>query len=135
MCIRIPLLCFKRDVSTDTAFRFLQHLGDSVFRIFRFVRRTDDLILRFVDSSDVCATIVMDRQEDPSKGCDIQCSCAKDLYVLIGPSFGSFFWVPSRSLFEVLHVIHRTTLTLDRLLLCNTITRCSNINVHYARSV
>ena len=63
---------FKRLVSTDTASQLLQLLGDSVFRIWRFVRHADDLILRFVDSSDVCATVMMDRPEDPSKGCDLQ---------------------------------------------------------------
>ena len=71
---------------TDTDSRFLQRIGDSVFRIRQFVRRTDYLILRFVDSSDVCATVAMDRPEDPSKGCDIQCSFDDDLYVLIGTS-------------------------------------------------
>ena len=110
---------FKRLVRTDMASRFLQRLGDSVFRIRRFVRRTDDLILRFVDPSDVFATVVMDRLEDPSKGCDLQGSFAKDLYVLIGTSCGSLFWVMSRSLFDVLHVVHRPTITLDRILLIN----------------
>ena len=120
---------------TDTASRFLQRFGDSVFRIFRFVRRTDGLILRFVDSSDICVTVVMDRPEDPSKGCDIQGSFDDDLYVVIGPSCGSFFWVSSISLSGVVHVIHRPTLTSDRLLLSNIRTGCSSINVHYDRSV
>ena len=93
------------------------------------------LILRFVDSSDICATVLTDRPEDPSEGCDLQSYFSDNLYTLIGPSCGSFLWVPSRYLFDILHVIHRPTLTSDRLLLRNTITWCGNITVHYARSV
>ena len=74
-----------------TATQFLQHLDDSDFWIRRFVRRRDDLILRFVDSSNVCATVVIDRPEDPSKGCDLQVSFAYDLYILIGLSCRSDF--------------------------------------------
>ena len=93
------------------------------------------LILRFFDSSNICVTVVMDRPEDPSKGCHLQGSFVNDLYVLIGPSCGYFFWVPLRYLFDVLHVILRPNLTLDCILLSNTITQCGNITVHYARSV
>ena len=120
---------------TNKASRLIQRLGDSVFRIRRFVQRSDDMILRFVYSSNVCVAVVIDRPEDPSEGCDLQGYFADYLYILIGPSCGSVFWVPSRSYFDVLHVIHRPTLTSDRLLLSNTITRCINITVHYAASV
>ena len=135
MCICIRHLRFKRLVCRDTDYWFPQLLGDSLFRIRQFVRRTNDLILMFVDSSDVCVTVVMDHPEDPSEGFDIQGSFADDLYVLIGPSCGSFLWVLSRSLFDVLHVIHGPTLTSDCLLLSNNITRCSNITVNYYTSV
>ena len=64
------------------------------------------LILRFVDSSNVCATVMMDSLEDSSEGCDLQSSFADNINVLIGLSCGSFFWVLSLSLFGVLHVIH-----------------------------
>ena len=135
MCVRIRHLPFKRLVRTYTAPWFLQRLGDSVFRIRQFVRHIDDLILRFVDLSNVCVTVVIDGKEDPSEGCDIQVSFVNNLYVLIGPSCGSVFWVLSRSYFDVLHVIHRPTLTSDPLLLSNTITRCSNNTVHYDLSL
>ena len=85
--------------------------------------------------SNVCATVVIDRPEDPSKGCALQGYFADDVYVLIGPSCVSVFWVPSKSYFNVLHVIQRLTLTSDRLLSRTTITRCSNITVYYALSV
>ena len=91
--------------------------------------------MRFVDSSNVCADVVIDRPEDPSEGYDLQSYFADGLYVLIGPSCGSVFWVLSISYFDVLHVIHRPNITSDRLLLSNTITRCSNITVHYALSL
>ena len=94
-----------------------------------------DLILRFVDLSNVCAAVMIDRPEDPSGGYDLQGSFADNMYNLNGSSYGSVFWVPSRSYLDVFHVIHRPTLTLDLLLLSNTITRCSNINVHYALSM
>ena len=71
--------------------------------------------------------VVMERLEDTSGGCDLQGSFSDDMYFLIGPSWGSFFWVPPRSLFGVVRVIHCPTLTSDRLLLRNNITRCSNI--------
>ena len=74
-----------------TATQFLQHLDDSDFWIRRFVRRRDDLILRFVDSSNVCATVVIDRPEDPSEGCDLQVYFDYDLYILIGLSCRSDF--------------------------------------------
>ena len=119
----------------DTDSRFLQRLGDSVFRIRRLVQRSDDMILRFVDSSNVCVTIVIDRPEDPSEVCALQGSLSDNMYVLIGPSCGSVFWVPSIYYFDVLRVIHRPTHTSDRLLLSNTITRYSNITVTYATSV
>ena len=135
LCACIRLLRVKRLVHTDTAYRFLQCLGDSVLRIRLFVWRADELILRFIDSSDVCATVVMDRLEDPSEGCDLQGSFADNMYVLIGPSWGSLFWFPSRYSFAVFYVIHRPTITSNHLLLSNTITRCSNITVNYARSV
>ena len=135
LCVCIRLLRFNWLVRTYTASRFLRRLGYSVFRICRFVQRTDDLILRFVNLSDVCVNVVMECLEEPSEGCDIQGSSADDLYVLIGMSCGYFFWVPSRSLFDVFNVIQHLNLTLDRLLLSNTITRCSNITVHYASSV
>ena len=77
---------FKRLVHTDTASRFIQRLGDLVFRICQLVRLTDDLILRLVDLSDICATVVMDLPEDPSRGCDLKVPFADNLYVLIGPS-------------------------------------------------
>ena len=133
--VHIQILRFKRLVPLDTAYQFLWHIGDSVFWIRRFVQRSDDLILRFIDFFNVCATVVIDRPEDPSKGCDLQGSFAEDLYVLIGPSYGSVLWVPLRYYFDVLHIIHRPYLTSDRLLLRNTITRCSNITAHYAASV
>ena len=76
--------------------------------------------------------IVMDCLADPSGGCDLRGSFADDLYVLIGLSGGSFLWVPSRSLSDVVHLIHRPTLTLDCLLLRNTIAWCSNITVYVA---
>ena len=117
------------------ASRFLQRLGDSVFRIRLFVKHSDDLILSFVDSSNVCATVVIDRQEDPSEGCGLQGSLADNLYVLIRPHCGSFFWVLSRPYFYILHVIHRPNITSERLLLRNNVTQCSNISVHYALSV
>ena len=88
--------------------------------------------MRLVDSFNVSTTVVIDRPEDPSEGYDLQGSFADVLNVLIGPYFGSVFWVPLGSYFDVLHVIHRPNLTSDRFLLRNTITRCSNINVHYA---
>ena len=119
----------------DTASWFLWRLGDSVFWIRRFVRRSNDLILKFVNSSNVFETVVIDRPEDLSEVCDIQYSLSDNMYVLIGPYCGSMFWFTSRSLFNVLHVIHRPDLTSDRLLLKNTITRCSNITAQYARSV
>ena len=120
---------------TYTASQLLQRLDNSVFRISRFVLRSDDLILRFVDWSNVCATIMIGCLEDPSEGCDLQGSFADDLYVLIEPSCGSVFWVLSRSYSSVLHVIHHPNLTSDRLLLINTITRCSNVTVRYALSL
>ena len=86
LCVRIQLLHIKRLVRTDTASRSLQRLGDTVLRIRRFFCRTDDLILRFIDLSDVCANVVMDRLEDPSGGYDLQGSFTNDMYVLIGPS-------------------------------------------------
>ena len=135
MCARIRLLCVKRLVRTYMDYQFLQRLGDSVFRICWFVRCTNDLILMFVNSSDVSTAVVMDCLEDPSEGCDLQGSFADNLYVLIGPSWGSFFWGPSRSLFHVVHVIQRLVFTSDQHLLSNTITQCSNITVHYASSV
>ena len=88
------------------------------------------MCLIFVDSFNVCATVVIDLPEDPSKGCDIQGSFANDLNILVGMSCGSIFWFPLRYYFDDLHVIHRPTLTSDRLLLRNTITRCSNITVN-----
>ena len=128
LCIHIRILRFKRLVYFN--FSVIQYLGfvDSI-------NVPVILILRFVDSSNVCATVVMDLLEDPSEGCDLQGFFANDLYVLIVPPCGSFFWVPLRSLFDVLHVIHCPTLTSDRLLLSNNITLCINITVHYARSV
>ena len=135
LCVRIPLLNFKRLVRTDVASWFLQRLGDSVFRIRWFIWHSNDLILSFDDSSNISVTIVIDRPEYPSDGCDLQDYFASNPYVLIGPSWGSVFWDPSRSYFDVLHVIHRTILTFDRLLLSNTITWCSNIDMHYAASL
>ena len=104
----------------DTASRFLQNLGDSVFKIRWFFWRSNVLCLRFVNFFNICATIVIDRPEDTFEGCDLQGSFADDIYVLIGPSCGSVFCVPPRSYFGVLHVIHCPTLTFDRLLLRNT---------------
>ena len=52
-CVRIRLLRFQRLVCTHTYFAYLHRVGDSVITIRRLVRRSDDLILRFVDSFDV----------------------------------------------------------------------------------
>ena len=93
------------------------------------------MCLIFVDSFNVCATVVIDLPEDPSEGCDIQGSFADDLNILIGTSCGSVFWVLLRSYFNVLHVINRPTLTLGCLLLRNTLALCSNITVHCALSM
>ena len=163
LCVRIRILRVKRLVRTYTSFAHLA-FGAYVYRFFAlrglcvWIRLLDSLnvtVIRswgFVDFFDVlmiwswgslicfiCLTfvwlIVMDPLEDPSRGCDLLGSFANDLYILIGPSWGSFFWIPSISLFDVVHVIHRSNLTSDRLLLSNTITQCSNITVHYARSV
>ena len=78
---------------------------------------------------------MIDRLEDPSKVFELQGSFADDPNVLIGLSCWFIFWIPLRPYFDILHVIHRPTLTLDRLLLRNTITRCSNNNVHYDLSL
>ena len=129
VCIRIRILRLERLVHTDTAYRFLQRLGDSVFRIRLFVQCSDECS-RFVNSFNVCAAVIIECPEDPSEGCDLQGSFAENLNVLIGLSFGSVFWVPPISYFDVLHMIHRPTLTLYHLLLSNTLTRCSNITVH-----
>ena len=67
LLVCIPLLRFRRLVRTDTASRFFQRLGDSVFRIRRFFRRINDLILRVIDLSNVCVTVLIDRPEDPAK--------------------------------------------------------------------
>ena len=85
--------------------------------------------------SNVCVTVMIYRPGDPSEGCDLQGSSANDLYILIGTSCGYVFWVLPRSYFDVLRVIHCPTLTLDRLLLSNTLTWCSNITVHYDLSL
>ena len=81
----------------------------------RFVQHNDALCLRFADSFNVYATVVIDRPEDPSEVCDLQDSFYKNLNVLIGPYCGSVLWVPPKSYFEVLHVIHCPTVTSDRL--------------------
>ena len=63
LCVHIQLyirvvwlLRVKRLVHTDTGSWFFQHFGDIILRICWFVQRTDDLILKFVDSFDVRAT-------------------------------------------------------------------------------
>ena len=124
-----------RLVRTDTSSRLLWCLGDSVFWVHWFILRRNDLILRFVNLSNLCANVVIDLPEDPSKGCDLQGSFAHDFNVLIGPSCASVFWVLSRYYFNIFHMIHHPTLTLDRILLRNTIIWCSNITVQYDLSM
>ena len=131
----LGILCLERILHMCRASWLLQCLGDLVFRIHWFVWQIDDLILRFVNSSNVCATVVIDCPKDLSEGCDLQVFFANNLYVLIGPPCGSVFLVLSWSYFHVLHLIHRLTLTSDRLLLSNNITRCIIIIVNYADSV
>ena len=94
-----------------------------MLEVFRFVQRSDDICLRFVNSFDICVTIVIDCPDDSYKGYDLQSSFADNMNVLIGTSHGFDFWVLSRSYSNVLRVIHCSTLTLDRLLLIITITR------------
>ena len=103
-----------------------------MIEVCRFVQRSDDLSLSFVDSFNICATVLIDCLKDPSKGCDLQGSSAGNLNVLIVLSWVSVFWVVPRFYFNVLHMIHRPALTSDRLLLSNTITQFSNITLHYA---
>ena len=56
LCICIRILRVKRLVHTDTDSLSFQNFGDTILRICQFIRRTNDPILRFVDSFAVCAT-------------------------------------------------------------------------------
>ena len=101
LCVHIRILRFKQLMRTDKSFAYLQRLGYS--------------FLRFADSFNVCATVMIGRLEDPSEGCDLQGSFADNMNVLIGPSCGSVFWVLPRSYFGVPYVIQLLTLTSDHL--------------------
>ena len=156
LCVRIRILRVKRLVHTYTDFaryaaytyvcgfwvliilcvhiRILDYFNVSVIRYWGFVDLFDVPMIRFWGSLirlTFVRLIVMNLLEDLPGEYDLQGSFTDDLYILIGPYWGSFFWVLSRSLFRVVHAIQRPTLTSDRLLLRNTITRCSNITVHY----
>ena len=56
-----------------------------MIEVCRFIEHRNDLCLRFIDSFNVCATVVIDLPEDPSEGCDLQGSFADDWNVPIGP--------------------------------------------------
>ena len=102
-----------------------------MLEVCQFVRCSNYLCLRLANYFDVCATFMVGCPYNTSKVCDMQGSLFENLNFLIEPSSGSVFWVPSRSYFEVLHVIHHPNLTSDGLFLSNTINQCSNITVHY----
>ena len=76
--------------------------------VLRFVRRTGNP-LTYVWPSSLGARGIL------PKDVIFRVRFFEDLYVSIGPSFGSLFWVPLKSNFNVPCVIQRPTLTLDHL--------------------
>ena len=135
LCVRIRILRFKRLVRTDTDYQFLQRLGGSLLRICLFVWRTNEtnievrwFIWRLCDGHDGPPGGSVRRMW--SSGLFHRQSVHSDWTVFI-----ILLRVLSKYLFNVVHMIHRPTLTLEFLLLSNNMTRCSNITVHYAHSM
>ena len=105
-----------------------------MLEVSRFVQRSDDLCLRFVNSLDsfnACETVVIGRPEDPYEGIDIKGSFYYNMTFLLDPLVG-----PSSGFRRYLILTYFTQFRVRLLprtvsLMINAITRCSNITVNY----